>query len=189
MVAAASAVGEQEDLQRVAQFLIAKRTKRLDRLTVSEAARRITKRSGAKFGDSTLRHFEHARRMPTATQLVLIALEYGISPEDLHDLYDMVTGPDTKSIIVNATELLRQQLTDLENAARRDPDPAGTGALSPAWDGWEQLKARIDRQAAEIWAMPGASPKAKKKMEAGLIKHYEGLLDLSDAQLGLNTST
>ncbi|WP_433444619.1 helix-turn-helix domain-containing protein [Nonomuraea sp. CA-141351] len=151
-------------------FFKAKRTERLDAMSLVQAAEAISALSPRQqISNSGISHWESGRRRADDRFVVMMALAYGnIDPDELDEL-----GRG------KAAEWLRKEL------AERAADQASTG---DAHVDISAFTARLQRQIAEINTLPGAKPTDKKRMIEALLKHHESLADLTDAQLGLDTA-
>lgn len=157
-------------LQEQGAFFKAKRTDRLDAMTLIDAAEQISRLSPRKvISNSGLSHWESGRRRVDDRLVVMMALAYGnIDPAELDEL-----GRGA------AAEWLRKEQAKRADAQMHAGDAhVDIGAFT----------ARLQRQIAEINALPGADPKARARMAEALLKHHESLADLTDAQLGLDTA-
>jgi hypothetical protein len=151
-------------------FFKAKRTERLDAMSLVQAAEAISALSPRQqISNSGISHWESGRRRADDRFVVMMALAYGnIDPDELDQL------GRTK-----AAEWLRKELA--ERAADQTPTSGAHVDVSA-------FTARLQRQIAEINALPGASAKDKQRMTEALLRHHESLADLTDAQLGLDTA-
>jgi hypothetical protein len=152
-------------------FFKAKRTDRLDAMSLIQAAEAISELSPRKpISNSGLSHWESGRRRADDRFVVMMALAYGnIDPGELDQL-----GRD------KAAEWLRKE--QAERSASQTSAGDAHVDIGP-------FTARLHRQIAEINALPGASPEAKQRMTEALLRHHQSVADLTDAQLGLDTSS
>ncbi|MET7334299.1 helix-turn-helix transcriptional regulator [Nonomuraea sp. NPDC005650] len=151
-------------------FFKAKRTDRLDAMTLIQAAELISDLSPRQqISNSGISHWESGRRRADDRFVVMMALAYGnIDPDELDKL------GRTK-----AADWLRRELAErAADQMQADDAQVDLGGFT----------ARLQRQIAEINALPGATAKDKKRMIEALIRHHESLADLTDAQLGLDTA-
>ncbi|MEU4511709.1 helix-turn-helix transcriptional regulator [Nonomuraea wenchangensis] len=156
-------------LEEQGAFFKAKRTERLDAMTLIQAAELISNLSPRQpISNSGISHWESGRRRADDRFVVMMALAYGnIDPDELDKL------GRTK-----AADWLRRELAE-------------RSAETPAADAYADIDAftaRLQRQIAEISALPGAKPEDKQRMIEALLRHHESLADLTDAQLGLDTA-
>ncbi|MFG2076916.1 helix-turn-helix domain-containing protein [Nonomuraea maritima] len=152
-------------------FFKAKRTERLDAMTLIQAAEQISRLSPRQpISNSGISHWESGRRRVDDRFVVMMALAYGnIDPEELEQL-----GRG------KAAEWLRREL------AERTAEQAH---VADAHVDIDAIIARLQRQLSEINALPRTSPEAKRRMAEALLRHHESVADMTDAQLGLDTAS